>query len=81
MMKVLELVGFKLKEVILREPTLLVTVAGVPNIEKSTLINFIHKIAELHCPGKGFRNYILINLNDLFTLPIWVLKFTWFGLV
>ncbi|GMY18819.1 short integuments 2, mitochondrial [Fagus crenata] len=43
--KLLELVEFKLKEVILREPTLLVLVIGVPNVGKSALINSIHQIA------------------------------------
>ncbi|GMY18817.1 short integuments 2, mitochondrial [Fagus crenata] len=43
--KLLELVEFKLKEVISREPTLLVLVIGVPNVGKSALINSIHQIA------------------------------------
>ncbi|XP_062167181.1 short integuments 2, mitochondrial [Alnus glutinosa] len=43
--KLLELVEFKLKEVISREPTLLVMVVGVPNVGKSALINSIHQIA------------------------------------
>ena len=33
--KLLELLEFKLKEVISREPTLLVLVVGVPNVGKS----------------------------------------------
>ncbi|CAN1173361.1 Short integuments 2, mitochondrial [Linum perenne] len=41
----LELVEFKLKEVISREPTLLVMVVGVPNVGKSALINSIRQIA------------------------------------
>ncbi|XP_057506355.1 short integuments 2, mitochondrial-like isoform X1 [Actinidia eriantha] len=43
--KLLDLVEFKLKEVISREPTLLVMVVGVPNVGKSALINSIHRIA------------------------------------
>ncbi|XP_065857587.1 short integuments 2, mitochondrial [Euphorbia lathyris] len=43
--KLLELVEFKLKEVMSREPTLLVMVVGVPNVGKSALINSIHQIA------------------------------------
>ncbi|CAN0907811.1 Short integuments 2, mitochondrial [Linum grandiflorum] len=43
--KLLELVEFKLKEVISREPTLLVMVVGVPNVGKSALINSIRQIA------------------------------------
>lgn len=43
--KLLDLVEFKLKEVMTREPTLLVMVLGVPNVGKSALINSIHQIA------------------------------------
>lgn len=43
---------FKLKEVISREPTLLVMVVGVPNVGKSALINSIHQIASSRFPGK-----------------------------
>ncbi|KAH0721261.1 hypothetical protein KY290_006181 [Solanum tuberosum] len=43
--KLLDLVEFKLKEVMAREPTLLVMVLGVPNVGKSALINSIHQIA------------------------------------
>ncbi|KAL5745623.1 hypothetical protein ACOSP7_026769 [Xanthoceras sorbifolium] len=43
--KLLDLVELKLKEVISREPTLLVMVVGVPNVGKSALINSIHQIA------------------------------------
>ncbi|XP_033517041.1 short integuments 2, mitochondrial-like isoform X2 [Nicotiana tomentosiformis] len=43
--KLLDLVEFKLKEVMTREPTLLVLVLGVPNVGKSALINSIHQIA------------------------------------
>ncbi|KAK3009250.1 hypothetical protein RJ639_014116 [Escallonia herrerae] len=43
--KLLELVEFKLKEVISQEPTLLVMVVGVPNVGKSALINSLHQIA------------------------------------
>ncbi|XP_073157466.1 short integuments 2, mitochondrial [Henckelia pumila] len=45
--KLLDLVEFKLKEVISREPTLLVMVVGVPNVGKSALINSIHQIASM----------------------------------
>ncbi|XP_037491925.1 short integuments 2, mitochondrial isoform X2 [Jatropha curcas] len=48
--KLLELVEFKLKEVISREPTLLVMVVGVPNVGKSALINSIHQIAHSRFP-------------------------------
>ena len=43
---------FKLKEVISREPTLLVLVIGVPNVGKSALINSIHQIASSRFGGK-----------------------------
>ncbi|KAJ8898798.1 hypothetical protein K2173_006330 [Erythroxylum novogranatense] len=49
-MKLLELVELKLKEVISREPTLLVMVVGVPNVGKSALINSIYQIASLRFP-------------------------------
>ncbi|CAN4118564.1 unnamed protein product [Withania somnifera] len=42
--KLLDLVEFKLKEVMTREPTLLVMVLGVPNVGKSAVINSIHQI-------------------------------------
>ncbi|XP_044467420.1 short integuments 2, mitochondrial isoform X2 [Mangifera indica] len=48
--KLLDLVELKLKEVIAREPTLLVMVVGVPNVGKSALINSIHQIALSHFP-------------------------------
>ncbi|CAL0326634.1 unnamed protein product [Lupinus luteus] len=48
--KLLELVEFKLKELISREPTLLVMVVGVPNVGKSALINSIHQIAQSRFP-------------------------------
>ncbi|KAL9331566.1 hypothetical protein ACSQ67_001176 [Phaseolus vulgaris] len=54
--KLLELVEFKLKEVICREPTLLVMVVGVPNVGKSALINSIHQIAKSRFPGNSFVN-------------------------
>lgn len=50
--KLLELVELKLREVISREPTLLVMVVGVPNVGKSALINSIHQIATSRFPGK-----------------------------
>ncbi|XP_009591807.1 short integuments 2, mitochondrial [Nicotiana tomentosiformis] len=43
--KLLDLVELKLKELITKEPTLLVMVVGVPNVGKSALINSIHQIA------------------------------------
>lgn len=46
--KLLELVELKLKEVISREPTLLVMVVGVPNVGKSALINSISRISAEH---------------------------------
>ncbi|KAL5059306.1 hypothetical protein RYX36_030910 [Vicia faba] len=49
-MKLLELVEVKLKEVISKEPTLLVMVVGVPNVGKSCLINSIHHIAHSRFP-------------------------------
>ena len=42
---------FKLKEVISREPTILVLVGGVPNVVKSSLINLIHQIVSSCFPG------------------------------
>lgn len=51
--KLLDLVEFKLKEVMTREPTLLVMVLGVPNVGKSALINSIHQIALSRFPGEA----------------------------
>ncbi|CAL9025662.1 unnamed protein product [Prunus brigantina] len=51
--KLLELVEYKLKEAISREPTLLVMVVGVPNVGKSALINNIHQIASSRFPVQG----------------------------
>ncbi|KAF9604759.1 hypothetical protein IFM89_010261 [Coptis chinensis] len=51
--KLLDLVEWKLKEVISREPTLLVMVIGVPNVGKSTVINSIHQIASTRFPAQG----------------------------
>ncbi|KAK9026562.1 hypothetical protein V6N11_039398 [Hibiscus sabdariffa] len=48
--QLLDLVEFKLKEVMSREPTLLVMVVGVPNVGKSALINSIHQIASTRFP-------------------------------
>nr|POE73546.1 short integuments 2, mitochondrial [Quercus suber] len=47
-----KLLEFKLKEVISREPPLLVLVVGVPNVGKSSLINLIHQIVSSCFPGK-----------------------------
>jgi ribosome biogenesis GTPase A len=62
--KLLELVELKLKEAILKEPTLLVMVVGVPNVGKSCLINSIHQIAQSRFPGKVFE----FHLNELESL-------------
>lgn len=51
--KLLDLVEYKLKEVISKEPTLLVLVVGVPNVGKSALINSIHQIASARFPVQG----------------------------
>ncbi|KAL6875576.1 hypothetical protein ACP4OV_013089 [Aristida adscensionis] len=48
--QLLGLVELKLKEAILKEPTLLVMVVGVPNVGKSALINAIHRIATSRFP-------------------------------
>ncbi|CAA7057165.1 unnamed protein product [Microthlaspi erraticum] len=48
--KLLDLVELKLKEVIAREPTLLVMVVGVPNVGKSALINSVNQIAATRFP-------------------------------
>ncbi|OIT28464.1 PREDICTED: short integuments 2, mitochondrial-like isoform X1 [Nicotiana attenuata] len=53
--KLLDLVEFKLKEVMTREPTLLVMVLGVPNVGKSALINSIHQIALSRFPVQEKR--------------------------
>ncbi|KAM1948487.1 hypothetical protein ACFX15_008668 [Malus domestica] len=50
--KLLELVEYKLKEAISREPTMLVMVVGVPYVGKSALINNIHRIASSRFPGQ-----------------------------
>ncbi|WOH06474.1 hypothetical protein DCAR_0625902 [Daucus carota subsp. sativus] len=48
--QLLELAEFKLKEAIIKEPTLLIMVVGVPNVGKSSLINSIHQIAATRFP-------------------------------
>ena len=65
-MKLLELVELKLKEVISREPTLLVMVVGVPNVGKSALINSIHQIALSRFPGKMLLSFLLIQYDVMF---------------
>ncbi|CAH2058492.1 unnamed protein product [Thlaspi arvense] len=50
--KLLDLAELKLKEVIAREPTLLVMVVGVPNVGKSALINSVHQIAATRFPAQ-----------------------------
>ncbi|RXH81077.1 hypothetical protein DVH24_004991 [Malus domestica] len=52
LLKLLELVEYKLKEAISREPTMLVMVVGVPHVGKSALINNIHRIASSRFPGQ-----------------------------
>ncbi|KAK6151306.1 hypothetical protein DH2020_013941 [Rehmannia glutinosa] len=59
--KLLDLVEYKLKEVISREPTLLVLVVGVPNVGKSALINSIHQIASARFPGDDGLSSILVQ--------------------
>ena len=61
--KLLELVEFKLKEVISREHSLLIFMIGVPNIAKSVLINSIHQIALSCFPGKLLLCYTRLCLN------------------
>ncbi|EYU20756.1 hypothetical protein ABFS82_11G009700 [Erythranthe guttata] len=51
--KLLDLVEYKLKEVISRQPTLIVMVVGVPNVGKSALINSIHQLASIRFPMQG----------------------------
>ncbi|XP_057770358.1 short integuments 2, mitochondrial-like isoform X3 [Salvia miltiorrhiza] len=53
--KLLDLVEYKMKEAIRKEPTLLVLVVGVPNVGKSVLINSIHQIASSRFPVQGKR--------------------------
>ncbi|KAK8933727.1 hypothetical protein KSP39_PZI015705 [Platanthera zijinensis] len=48
--QLLSLVELKLREVISREPTLLVMVVGVPNVGKSALINSISQVANTRFP-------------------------------
>ncbi|XP_057770357.1 short integuments 2, mitochondrial-like isoform X2 [Salvia miltiorrhiza] len=54
-MHLLDLVEYKMKEAIRKEPTLLVLVVGVPNVGKSVLINSIHQIASSRFPVQGKR--------------------------
>ena len=56
--KLLEVVEFKLKEVILREPTLLVMMVGVPNVGKSALINSVRQIALSRFAGKMLPYFV-----------------------
>ncbi|KAM7500156.1 hypothetical protein LguiA_024570 [Lonicera macranthoides] len=65
-MHLLELVEFKLKERISREPTLLVMVVGVPNVGKSALINSIHQIALSRFPVQSAIVRQLVSSNDNF---------------
>ncbi|XP_042025636.1 short integuments 2, mitochondrial-like isoform X1 [Salvia splendens] len=53
--KLLDLVEYKMKEAIYKEPTLLVLVVGVPNVGKSALINSIHQIASSRFPVQEKR--------------------------
>ncbi|KAM1866305.1 hypothetical protein ACFX13_009168 [Malus domestica] len=59
--KLLELVEYKLKEAISREPTLLVMVVGVPNVGKSALINNIHRIASSCLPVQGKMKHATVG--------------------
>ncbi|CAO2831703.1 unnamed protein product [Amaranthus hypochondriacus] len=59
--KLLELVELKLKEVILRQPTLLVMVVGVPNVGKSALINSIHRISAKNFPVQEKRKKAVVG--------------------
>ena len=58
-----KLLEFKLKEVISREPTLLVLVVGVPNVGKSSLINLIHQIVSSCFPGKLLQCFCWIMVG------------------
>ncbi|KAH6834439.1 P-loop containing nucleoside triphosphate hydrolases superfamily protein [Perilla frutescens var. hirtella] len=62
--KLLDLVEYKLKEAISKEPTLLVLVVGVPNVGKSALINCIHQIASSRFPVQGKKKRATVG-----TLP------------
>ena len=64
--KLLELVELKLKEVISKEPTLLVIVVGVPNVGKSALINSIHQIASARFPDKVWFKFLSGELGMVF---------------
>jgi len=57
-------VELKLREAILKEPTLLVMVVGVPNVGKSALINAIHRIASSRFPGMTIITEILFCSFD-----------------
>ncbi|CAL5420814.1 unnamed protein product [Camellia sinensis] len=59
--KLLDLAEFKLKEVISREPTLLVMVVGVPNVGKSALINSIHQIASSRFPVQEKKKHATVG--------------------
>lgn len=58
------LVELKLKEVISKEPTLLVLVVGVPNVGKSAIINSIHRIATSRFPGDTCLRLFLVSIFD-----------------
>lgn len=81
-LKLLEVVEFKLKEVISREPTLLVMVVGVPNVGKSALINAIHQIALSRFAGKMLPYFVLTivmnyNLACMLTTCLYVQVMCW----
>ncbi|KAM1948488.1 hypothetical protein ACFX15_008668 [Malus domestica] len=59
--KLLELVEYKLKEAISREPTMLVMVVGVPYVGKSALINNIHRIASSRFPVQGKMKHATVG--------------------
>ncbi|XP_020587219.1 short integuments 2, mitochondrial, partial [Phalaenopsis equestris] len=59
--QLLSLVELKLREVISREPTLLVMVVGVPNVGKSALINSIGQIADSYLPAQEKRKHATVG--------------------
>lgn len=71
MSQLLELVELKLKEVILRQPTLLVMVVGVPNVGKSALINSIHRISAKNFPGNFLNRLFVLNFSSFLEILKW----------
>ncbi|KAI3990085.1 hypothetical protein MKX01_013571 [Papaver californicum] len=66
--QLLEFAELKLKEVISREPTLLIMVVGVPNVGKSSLINCIHQIKLKRATMGPLPAVVLIICGRLLTL-------------